>query len=184
MSNNRDKFFSIACIDYRYDALVADFYAAINEKPNYYLGTAAGAALPLGINGYSYKYGGCVTEEGKNTNQILENGLLTNFEISQTLSNIKKIDLMDHQDCGAFKVFLPCSGYPENLGEKKRMEKNIHKKVLLEARSALFQRYPELVSITMRLIDVNGSVGELNPQTGEWSVIYVGRGTNPKGLWF
>ena len=64
-NNNRDKFFSIACIDYRYDALVADFYAAINEKPNYYLGTAAGAALPIGIKGYEYKYGGCVTEDGK-----------------------------------------------------------------------------------------------------------------------
>jgi len=175
------KIYLINCIDYRYDYLVSAYYNAIGESANYYNGTAAGACLPISYQKYCCKYGGGCTCDSKNTNCTLKKALLTNFEISQALSNTQNIDIINHQDCGAFKVFLPKSGYPETLGENNQKEIQIQERALVLAKKELLKKYPK-VNITLKIIDVNGSVGEL--QNGKWVVVYKGPGTNPKGLWY
>ena len=174
--------FVINCIDYRYDDLISQYFNAIGENSNYYNATTAGACLPISYNSYCHKYKSGCTHSFKKTNDVLKRGLYTNLSISQQLSDLDIIYLIDHQDCGAYKTFLPKSGYPQELGENNRKEKLIHKRALLLAKSKLRRRVSN--KIRLGLIDVNGSVAYLNSKTGEWKVEYTGPGTNPKGLWW
>ena len=171
----------INCIDYRYDYLVSVYYNAIGEQSNYYNATAAGASLPISYQNYCCKYGGGCTCDSKNTNCTLKKALLTNFEISQSLSNTKIIDLINHQDCGAINAFLPDSGYPKTLGANNAKEIQIQQRILVLAREELLKKYPN-ITVTMKLIDINGYVGQLI--NGVWKVVYKGSGTNPKGIWW
>merc|ERR1712031_33492 len=93
----------ICCIDKRYDSLISQYYDSIGQTADYYMITAAGSSLPLSYNRISknpkfncYSYENCIT------NKILREGELTNFNISKSLSDIKQLDIIDHQDCGAF----------------------------------------------------------------------------------
>jgi len=174
--------FVINCIDYRYDDLVTQYFNAIGENSNYYNATTAGACLPISYNSYCQKYTSGCTHSFKKTNCVLKAGLYTNLSISQQLSDLDVIYLIDHQDCGAFKTFLPKSGYPKELGENNQREKLIHKRALELAKSKLQKRV--LNTIRLGLIDVNGSVAYLNLKTRNWKLEYTGPGTNPKGLWW
>ena len=44
--------YSIFCIDYRFDAMVATFYENTGNEFNYFASTAAGGALSLGYEKY------------------------------------------------------------------------------------------------------------------------------------
>lgn len=68
---------------------------------------------------------------------MLREGLLTNLAIAQQLSEIGTIYIINHQDCGAFKTFLPKSGYPSKLGRDNNAEKEIHLRALLIAKEKL-----------------------------------------------
>ena len=174
--------FVVNCIDYRYDDLVAQYFNAIGENSNYYNATTAGACLPISYDEYCRKYRSGCTHSFIKTNDILEEGLYTNLSISQQLSDLDTIYLIDHQDCAFFKLTLPKSGYPKELGENNRREKLIHKRALELAKTKLRKRISN--KIRLGLIDINGSVAYLNPKTGNWKVEYTGPGTNPKGLWW
>ena len=176
-----EKICLINCIDFRYDYLVSSYYNAIGEQSNYYNATAAGSCLPISYQKYCCKYGGGCTCDAKKTNCTLKKALLTNFEISQALSNTKLIDIINHQDCGAFKVFLPKAGYPDKLGENNTKEIEIQERALVLARQELLCKYPN-IQVTLKIIDINGTVAQLF--NGKWEVVYVGSGINPKGLWW
>jgi len=93
------------------------------------------------------------------------------------------VDIINHQDCGAFKVFLPTSGYPSTLGANNTQEILIHQRALLLAKSQLNKKYSGL-TIHLKIIDINGSVALLNQTTLQWELAYKGSGTNPLGLWW
>lgn len=172
------------CIDYRYDALSSEFFKQIGYENSYYLATNAGAALPLG-----YKY--CKTTHddqkdccpGVDQMKILKRSLVTNLNIALTLKPITVVYLLNHQDCGAIRAFLPCSGYPAPGEEKKKKEICINAGILTFARSYMKRKFPDK-QVFLGLIDSNGSVGDYDTKTKKWTIIHVGSGNNKDGLWY
>jgi len=180
--------FSIFCIDYRFDALVADFYEGIGKEFDYYACTVAGGAMPLGYQKYCVK--NC---NGHNKNKscnpsnasmkLLKKNLIENINIALTLSPITEVFLLNHQDCGAIKEFLACSGYPQSLGENNPKEIKINSKLLTYANKYILKHFPNMKYV-LGLVDINGSVASYNISKKIWSVIYVGEYKDERGLWF
>jgi carbonic anhydrase len=65
--------------------------------------------------------------------KLLRDNLVKNIEIALTLQPIQSIYLLNHQDCGAIKAFLGCSGYPETLGSNNEKEIQINSSILTYA---------------------------------------------------
>jgi hypothetical protein len=164
-----------ACIDKRFDALLAEFYENNGQNANYYMVTAAGSSLPISYSRIAKEPSlDCFTVENCKLNQTLKGAMTTNLSISESLSSIEQLDIVDHQDCGAFRVFLPCA----DLNSKEN-EKIIHAKSLNIASNKLNFTGP----IRKLLIDLNGTVGQLEDDN-TYTVIYKGPGNNPNGLFF
>ena len=176
--------FSVFCIDFRYDKLTADYFQSIGLLNSYFAATAAGAARPLG-----YKCScSCLCTEGscEPSNKdmtLLRDNLVKNLEIALTLQPIKNIYLLNHQDCGAIKAFLGCSGYPLTFGSDNAKEIQINASILTYAQKYMKKKFPSK-TIRLGLIDINGTVADYNIVTKTWTKIYTGSGTNPLGLWY
>ena len=110
----------------------------------------------------------------------------TNLSISQSLTDIKGLDITDHQDCGAFRVFLPCANLKkapiDMTKEDQEHEKQVHKNSLNIAKKKMETKGFEN-TIRMFLIDLNGTVCELK-EDGTFQIIFTGKGTNPNGLFY
>lgn len=174
--------FAVYCIDYRYDELAANFFR--ETRVDYFVSTAAGASLPIGYPCYctcKCNKDGC-NPSNKDMN-LLKNSIITNLNIALTLKPIEEIYLLNHQDCGAFRAYLSCSGYPPAIGVDNQKEIDINADVLTYARNYVIKRYPTK-RIKLGLLDVNGTVADYNVDTKEWIVVYKGSGTDPKGLWY
>ena len=107
--------------------------------------------------------------------------IMKNIDIALSLDTIKTIYMINHQDCGAIKAYLECSGYPETLGENNEKDIKINTQILLIAEKYIKCKYPN-IKPRLGLIDINGTVANL--VDGKWFVIYKGPGTNPLGLWY
>jgi len=174
----------LCCIDKRFDSLVSQYYDSIGQTADYYMITAAGSSLPLSYNRISKNPNfNCYTYENCIINRTLREGELTNFNISQSLTNIQQLDIMDHQNCGAFRVFLPCANLKTGIltPKEKEHEKEVHKISLNDAEEKVKKTFER--PIQKLLIDVNGTVGKLD-ENDNWIIIYKGLGTNPNGLWW
>jgi len=190
--------FACYCIDFRYDALSGEFLRAIGFENSYFLATNAGAALPLNYK-ESCKDNGCGCHDkkrehkekghdkccpGKKPLGVLQDSFVTNLSIALTLRPITTVFLLNHQDCGAIRAFLPCSGYP-GVGEvKKNKEICINARILTNARDYVKKKFDNITNIPLGLIDVNGTVAEYNVSTRSWRIIYLGPGNDVNGLWF
>ena len=77
-------------------------------------------------------------------------------------NNIHKVIILDHRDCGAYKVFLKQEGL-----EKDRAKEN---KVHLEQMNALAEtiqkEYPQL-DVELAIIDLEGKVETLGDKKGK-----------------
>jgi len=176
--------FLIDCIDYRFPDLITTFLSTLNLSRTYYEGTVAGASLSITYNDY------CTTNPGsgctcnfKKTNCILKNGILTNFEISTELSDVDEFIILNHQDCGAFKAFLPKSGYPLTLGTNNPKEIEILTKSMLLTQQYLERKYTSILSYVLYIIDINGWVAQYSSPQNIWKVIYTNENNDPRGLW-
>lgn len=166
----------IACIDKRFDSMISSYYDSINLSKDYYMITAAGSSLPLSYSKISKEHK-CYSYDNSVKNTLLRDGQLTNFTISQQLSNIVQLDILDHQDCGAFRVFLPCVST-----STKEEELEAHKKSLDYAEKKIKSHNPKFTGkIKKKLIDLNGTVGELQDD-GSWIVVFQGQGNVQNGL--
>jgi hypothetical protein len=189
--SDQKTYFNIFCIDKRFDALTTEYFQFIGFTTNYYLGTTAGSALPLGYKQYCSEICNCdcVHDNLISCNplnldmQILKDSLIKNIEIALTLDPIKEIYLLNHQDCGAIKAFLSCSGYPQTLGENNPLEIKINTDLLLFAKDYINSRFPD-IKVRLGLIDINGSVADFNEKYFSWNLVYRGLGVNPLGLWY
>lgn len=191
MSNTLKTYFNIFCIDKRFDFLTTEYFKVIGFTNNYYLGTSAGAALCLGYSQYCKEICNCDCHI-PNTNEscdpanpdmlLLKESLTKNIDISLTLDDIKEIYLLNHEDCGAIKAYLSCSGYPENPGENP-LEIKINTDLLLFAAEYIKSKYPD-IDIRLGLMDLNGTVCDYDIRYGTWNLIYRGPGFDPKALWF
>jgi carbonic anhydrase len=175
--------FCVACIDYRFDAMTAEFFKAVGREYDFFLSTAAGGALALSSGAML-----TATYQSSNVLELLKASLTTNLDIALTLQPIRDLFLMNHQDCGAMKAFLECSGYPNYLGENNKRELEVQGEVLAHAYQEVAARYP-YKRIFLTLIDINGSVAQYNIEENSWTILHVGtrvgEGANDsRGLWF
>lgn len=174
----------ISCIDFRYDELVCNYFTQIGLDACYYNSTTAGAGLPLGY--YNSCKQLCCAKGCKPCNcdiQTLKKSLDLNLTISRSLSDIKCVYVLNHQDCGAFKAFIGCSGYPDTLGEDNAKEIKINENVLNNAKKYLLKNNKD-ICVRLGVIDTNDSVADYDPCTKKWTLQYQGTGTDPKGLWY
>jgi hypothetical protein len=188
--------FNVCCIDKRFDELTTDYFKAVGFASNYYLGTTAGGCLSLSYTKYCSEICNCkcnfvtdIQDENQLCNpfnldmELLKKSLVKNIEISLTLDTISEIYLLNHQDCGAIKAYLSCSGYPQNLGENNQLEIKIQTELLLFAKSYLQKNFPD-IKVRLGLIDVNGSVADFDEKYLSWYLVYRGPGVDPLGLWY
>ena len=201
--------YSIFCIDYRFDALVATFYEDTGNEFNYFASTAAGGALALGYKKYcktichpcnkkksckgckeSKCCKGCKgcpdkksCDPNNSTMKLFKDSLVENLNVGLTLYPVKTTYLLNHQDCGAMKAFLSCSGYPETLGEDNPKEIQINATLLTFANDYMLKNFPT-INFKLGLVDINGSVAIYNLSTKIWTVEYVGEFDIKEGLWY
>ncbi len=195
--------FATYCIDSRYDALASEFLRAVGFETSYFLGTNAGAALSLGYDKSCRKIRcqRCTTSHndentaaakqkhkkccgGSKDMKKLEAGFATNLQIAFTLQPITTVYLLDHQDCAAIRAFLPCSGYPAKGEVQKDREISINAQILTFASRAVRRRFRPIEQVLLGLLDVNGTVGNYRVESKTWTIVYVGEGQDPTGLWF
>lgn len=187
--NNKAPIFSIFCIDYRFDAMVANFYQNIGKEYDYFACTVAGGSMPLGYEKYCKNECIKCKKSKKSCNpsnlsmKLLKKNLVENLNIALTLKPITETFLLNHQDCGAIKAFLGCSGYPNTLGENNSKEIKINSKLLTYANDYMLSKFPK-ITFTLGLVDINGSVASYNVNTNVWTVIYVGEFNIKEGLWY
>jgi carbonic anhydrase len=126
----------LTCMDFR---LIDDIVVKLNNlgyMNNYDQFILAGASL--GYNGIV---------EYKNWNNIFD----THIDLAMKLHNIKQIILIDHLDCGGYKLAYNKQEL-ENDGEYNKHVENLKK-----AKETLNNKYPGLL-VKMFIIDIEGNV--------------------------
>lgn len=193
MSNPEKVYFNVFCIDKRFDNLTAEYYSAVGFKSNYYVGTTGGGGLPYGYSQYCSEICNCHCDTQNSNGSscdplnpdmlLLRDSLTKNIDISLTLDSIKEIYLLNHQDCGAIKAYLGCSGIPEIPGTNNTLEIKINTDLLLFAYDYSKSKFPD-ISCRLGLMDLNGTVADYDIKYNSWYLVYRGQGTDPNGLWF
>lgn len=92
--------------------------------------------------------------------KILKESIIKNIDISLSLDDIKTIYMINHQDCGAIKAYLECSGYPKTLGENNKKDIKVNTQLLMIAEKYIKCKYPNIKQ-KLGLIDINGTVANL-----------------------
>ncbi len=77
-------------------------------------------------------------------------------ETAIQLHHVKELIVVDHRDCGAFKIVFGA----ESIAERKR-ETNLHRALLRELRTQVNARFPTLRT-QLLLMDLNGAVEDLS----------------------
>jgi hypothetical protein len=178
--------FCVSCIDFRFTSFNNPIFNAIGR--DYFDCSTAGAALANGYSEYCNKScGGRGCDPENSMMNVLKNSVNDNLRIARTLRPITEIFFLNHQDCGAVKAFLACSGHPA-LGENNAKEIRIHTKLLRYARKNMLSwakndSFPQ-TEIILGLVDINGSVAKYNINRKIWIVTFVGEGTDSRGLWY
>lgn len=131
----KDLSYVLHCIDYRFSDFNQNYFFKKNMKPlSFDSSGIAGSSLCLGL-------------EEKDFNKMPDQHVLIlkrwrqtvfdHFDISIQLHDIKSIYLLDHENCGAYNVFL--GNIFSNLSEK---EQHLH--LMENAKKVLQNKYPQL----------------------------------------
>jgi carbonic anhydrase len=116
---------AFSCIDFRLvDAAVKFFDGDIHPR-DYDLLALAGASL------------GAVSAKFPSSNAAFWN----HVDIAKSLHHIKKVVVLDHRDCGAYKV-----AFGKQFAAEHNAETAQHKSMMLQLKAALTQKHPELSS--------------------------------------
>jgi hypothetical protein len=181
--------FSMFCIDYRFDALIANFYGGIEREYDYFACTVAGGILALGYKKYceneckcTCKYDDKLCDPSNSSMKLLKKSLIENLTIALTLKPIEEVFLLNHQDCGAIKAFLSYSGYPKKLGENNPKEIKINQDLLTYAKKYMSKKFAGM-KFTLGLVDINGTVATYDSSKKYWRIIYVGEFNIKEALW-
>lgn len=126
----------LSCIDFRLPDKTHTYMNERGFKEKYDHVILAGASL------------GAVTDQFPAWNQTFWEHL----EIAIQLHHIKKVMIMDHRDCGAYRVI-----FDEDFYKDKKSENEIHIKTLTELRSLINEKYPEL-EVELLIMDLDGKV--------------------------
>ena len=116
---------AFSCIDFRLvDAAVKFFDTTVKPK-DYDILALAGASL------------GAVSPKFPSSNAAFWN----HVDIAKSLHHIKKVVVLDHRDCGAYKVAFGKAFAAEHNAETAQ-----HKSMMQQLKTALAQKHPDLAS--------------------------------------
>lgn len=126
----------LSCMDYRLIDDIAKYMDARGLTDQYDHVILAGASL------------GALTSAFKDWNKTFWDHLKVAIE----LHHINSVILMDHRDCGAYKVILKADFSKDPL-----LEERVHGKYLRELAQTIGKRYPKL-EVEMLLMSLDGTV--------------------------
>ncbi len=130
----------LSCIDYRLvDATVKFFDGNLHLKAQYDELALAGAAL------------GAMSPEFPSSNAAFWD----HVKIAKSLHHIKKVIVLDHRDCGAYKV-----AFGKDFAAAHDAETAQHKAVMMQLKTALTQKQPALGS-EFYLMALDGTVEKI-----------------------
>lgn len=141
----------LSCMDYRLIDDTAKYMQ--NERHllnNYDYVILAGASL--GVNNRTHR------NWGRTFWQHLDTAI--------ALHNINQVIVMDHRNCGAYKVLLGRDFPPDPTEEQRREETRVHKRQLDRLATAIHQRHAYL-DVTILLMNLDGSVEEIGSIKGK-----------------
>ena len=116
---------ALTCMDYRLIDDAVRFFDGIHLTNDYDEVSLAGAALAA------------VSPKFPSSNAAFWDHVV----IARQLHHVKKVVLLDHRDCGAYKV-----AFGKDYAGEKNAETAQHKTVMLEAQAMLKQKHPDLAS--------------------------------------
>jgi hypothetical protein len=126
----------LTCMDYRLVREVSDYMHGRGLSHKYDHIILAGASL------------GAVTEVKTEWNHEFWD----HVQVAKDLHHIKKIMVIDHRDCGAYKVFLG-----KDYGADPVAEKQIHSETLRKLAALVKEKHPDL-EVELLLMSLDGSV--------------------------
>jgi carbonic anhydrase len=126
----------ITCMDFRLLDDVVDFMDALGFNNNYDQFIVAGASL--GLVQTKFPHWGATA--------------LDHMEIGLSLHAFRDIMIIDHEDCGAYKKFMPYNNKEEEVA--------VHTQCLQEAYNMLGKRFPKF-GFKAYLMDLHGKVKEI-----------------------
>jgi carbonic anhydrase len=126
----------LSCMDYRLIDDIVKYMDSRGMTNQYDHVILAGASL------------GAVTNAFKDWNQTFWDHL----KVAIDLHHINSVILMDHRDCGAYKVILKA-----DFSKDPALEEGVHGKYLRELAQAIRKRYPKL-EVEMLMMNLDGTV--------------------------
>lgn len=168
--------FLLACADCRHPDHVARAMRGLGFEANYFDARAAGGALPLCVEQLRSRddvlHG--LVEPLDAAPASVEAAILAQLDASKRfLPRHRKICLMHHQDCAAFKAFAGGLEYPARpspLRSAKALELSIHAEALIAAKARLAERV-HAGDVLLGVLDAAGACGLLDEATREWTVV-------------
>ena len=128
----------LTCVDYRFVEMTAAYMAKRNLTNKYDIVVLAGASL------------GAVTDKYPEWSKTFWDHLGLAIKLHQ----IKRVLVMDHRDCGAYKII-----FGEGCCNTRAKETEAHATQLKNLSSQIGQKYPDLAGkVELLLIDLNGKV--------------------------
>jgi len=130
---------ALTCIDYRLVDDAVHFFDSKHLTNEYDQVSLAGASLAS------------VSPKFPSSNKAFWDQL----DIAKTLHHIQKVIVLDHRDCGAFKV-----AFGDKFASERAAETAQHKQVMAQMKSALTKKHPDL-GVEFYLLALDGTVEEL-----------------------
>lgn len=132
----------LSCMDYRLVESTGEFMHGKGLSHKYDHIVLAGASL------------------GAVTNKFLcwNSTFWEHLDVAISLHHIKKVMVLDHRDCGAYKVVLG-----EDFGKMPEKETRVHAETLMGLRREVLKKYPTLEMETY-LMALDGSVEQIVPR--------------------
>jgi carbonic anhydrase len=137
---HRAKALVLSCIDFRFVGLEQSFLSSQHLEQAYDWVALAGASLAL--TGFPHP-----AEAEAFWDQL---------GLSKQLHDIRKVIILDHQDCGAY-----ASVYQRPFSDLTS-EQNLHAKYLSQAYEQIRQRYPDL-DVELYFVKLTGEVSLISP---------------------
>ena len=131
----------LSCIDYRILEAERYFLSLQNLGGQYDFTALAGASLAL--SGMPHQYDA--------------EAFWDQLDISYRLHQIKKVLILDHQDCAVYKYKID-----PTLADNPELELNTHTEYLSRAYWAIRDRYPDL-NIELYFVNLNTDVKQISP---------------------
>lgn len=160
--NNDTPTFVLPCIDKRFSNFINEYLNARFPRKdsftNYFYGTAAGAGLSLAYNNYTKNNGLKCNCGNQKSMKIIRRSILENISISQKLNNVNTLYILNHQDCGAVRVFLECpqTNNSRNVKNKYPIDHGLHSNCISDSRN------PMISSNAQRACDICNNLNGRN----------------------